>query len=153
MLSDEINVVVAPGEVSNCKSSESAAVRPAHSVRGNDGARPLWEFHAYKRGRVDNEKNENTGIGNSENTKKTLQKKIFSLMERFPEKISQYCVTDNTGKTFAGSFFVREWARKASNRILRVAKTAADLAGSEIIREEHVGEADGTRSMDEQYWK
>ena len=61
------------------KSDQSAAVRPAGSVRGNDGAH-LWGISRLtKRGRVDNEKNENTGIGSSEDTKRTLQERKFSV--------------------------------------------------------------------------
>ena len=71
-----------------------------------------------------------------------------------PEKISQYCVTDGAGeKLLQAAFTDLGISGRACNRILRVAKTAADLAGSEIIREEHVGEAIGFRSMDKQYWK
>lgn len=71
-----------------------------------------------------------------------------------PEKISQYCVTDSAGeKLLQAAFTELGISGRACNRILRVAKTAADLAGSEIIREEHVGEAIGFRSMDKQYWK
>jgi magnesium chelatase family protein len=37
---------------------------------------------------------------------------------------------------------------RAYDRILKVARTAADLAGEENVREEHVAEAVGYRSLD-----
>lgn len=39
------------------------------------------------------------------------------------------------------------------DRILKVARTAADLEGEERIREEHLSEAVFYRSMAEKYWR
>ena len=42
---------------------------------------------------------------------------------------------------------------RAYTRILRVARTIADLAGSGTIEEEHVAEAVSYRGTNEMYWK
>ena len=42
---------------------------------------------------------------------------------------------------------------RAYTRILRVARTIADLAGSSTIEEEHVAEAVSYRGTNEKYWK
>ena len=52
-----------------------------------------------------------------------------------------------------GAFEKLRLSGRERNRILRVARTAADLAGKEQIEEEEIAEAIGYRSFDKHSWK
>ena len=41
---------------------------------------------------------------------------------------------------------------RAYDRVLKVARTIADLAGAEAVNEEHVFEASQYRALDRSYW-
>ena len=66
-----------------------------------------------------------------------------------PGEISTYCKTsEEAEKMLQGAFEKLHLSGRACNRILRVARTAADLAGKEQI-----AEAIGYRSFDKHSWK
>ncbi len=70
------------------------------------------------------------------------------------DKIGKYCVTEpDAEKLLERAFTNLELTGRACNRILKVARTAADLDGSEKIGEVHMAEAIGFRSLDKRYWK
>ena len=71
-----------------------------------------------------------------------------------PGEISTYCKTsEKAEKMLQGAFEKLHLSGRACNRILRVARTAADLAGKEQIEEEEIAEAIGYRSFDKHSWK
>lgn len=67
--------------------------------------------------------------------------------------LRRFCALDGTAQTALQDAF-RELglSARAHDRILRVARTIADLSGSETIRFEHVQEALQFRSLDRKYW-
>lgn len=70
------------------------------------------------------------------------------------EKIENYCVTEpGAEELLKYAFSELKLTGRGCSRILKVARTAADLEGSEKIREEHMAEAIGYRSLDKRYWK
>lgn len=83
------------------------------------------------------------------------QRENFCFNSEIPtEKIEQYCVTNGEAENLLKEAFDRlGLTGRACNRILRVARTAADLDGSEKIQEGHMAEAIGFRSLDKKYWK
>ncbi len=79
----------------------------------------------------------------------------FSFNSEIPaEKVSIYCKTKKGGEELLRRAFVEgSISARACNRILKVARTAADLDGSDQIEEEHMAEAISYRSFDKKYWR
>lgn len=71
-----------------------------------------------------------------------------------PELLRQYCpLTPEADRLFEAAFDRLSMSARAYDRILKVARTAADLADEETIDSEHILEAIGYRSLDRKYWK
>ncbi len=70
------------------------------------------------------------------------------------EQFEKYCVIDDEAEqTLKTAFESLEFTARAYNRVLKVARTIADLDASDIIRASHVLEAVQYRSLDKKYWK
>jgi len=68
-------------------------------------------------------------------------------------KIRKLCVLDEAGERTL-ELAVRKMAlsARAHDRLLKVARTIADLGGSEVVLAKHVAEAVQYRSLDRSYW-
>ena len=73
---------------------------------------------------------------------------------RIPSRlIRKYCGLDDAGeRTLEMAVRHMGLSARAHDRILKVARTIADLGGSENISAKHVAEAVQYRSMDRNYW-
>lgn len=70
-----------------------------------------------------------------------------------PEEIRRFCVLEKKEKEFVQQAFdALKLSARAYHKILKVARTVADLEGSERIMEGHIAQAIHYRSVDRKYW-
>lgn len=80
--------------------------------------------------------------------------KIFSNSQLSAKLISKYCKVDKSGKQLLESAFKKlGFSARAYNRILKVARTIADLDGKEVICLDHIAEAIQYRNLDRKFWR
>ncbi len=70
-----------------------------------------------------------------------------------PALIKDVCVmTDEAKELLKKAFDKLSLSARAYDKILKLARTVADLAGSDIITDKHIGTAVRFRSLDRRYW-
>ena len=68
--------------------------------------------------------------------------------------LDHYCpVSENGRKLLKKAYEKMNLSMRAYHKILKTARTIADLEAKEEIREEHISEAVFLRTMDRKYWK
>ena len=85
---------------------------------------------------------------------RTVQRKRGFVSAQIPSgQLRSVCALDEPGeRTLEMAVLKMGLSARAHDRILKVARTVADLGGSEAIQAKHVAEAVGYRSLDRKYW-
>jgi magnesium chelatase family protein len=79
---------------------------------------------------------------------------IMTNSELSTKGISKFCkVNKESEKLLKNAFEILGLSARAYNKILKVARTIADLENSENIETKHIAEAVQYRSLDKKYWR
>ena len=83
----------------------------------------------------------------------SAQKPVYCNAQMSPKLVREYCVLDAAGdKLLSYAMEKMGLSARAYDRILKVARTIADLDGSDAIQVVHISEAIGYRSLDREDW-
>jgi len=112
-------------------------------LRGKDA--PLGESSAEIRKRITNAR--------AIQLERFAGENVFSNSAMSPGQIRRFCALDSESETLLEKAMQRQGlSARAHDRILKVARTIADLEQSENILPVHIGEAINYRSLDRTYW-
>ena len=81
------------------------------------------------------------------------QHQIYSNAQMDNKMLQRFCVLDTTGKAILQSAMQRlKLSARAYNRVLKVARTIADMDDGKNIKPEHIAEAIQYRNLDRETW-
>jgi magnesium chelatase family protein len=79
--------------------------------------------------------------------------RIYCNAQLDSSAIRKYCVMDDTAELLLKNAYDKMgMSARGYDRVMRVARTIADLDGAEIIGARHIAEAIQYRSLDKKYW-
>lgn len=88
-------------------------------------------------------------IARSIQTKRFSKTKIYCNSQMNNRQIKKYCQIDNNATTFLENVIDKlKLSARSYNRVLKIARTIADIAGEKVISVEHISEAVQYRNVD-----
>ncbi len=137
-LLDRIDIQV---EMSSLRYEEMASKAPAPRT-SKDIREAVIQAREFARARIAGDKDAPEGAEH-----------VHCNAEMTPAMIRRYCTPSQSASEFLSMAYERlGLSARGYDRVLRVARTIADLAGSDEIREVHLAEALQLRSLDKKYW-
>lgn len=101
----------------------------------------------------------------SQKIKERVEQAVFRQKKRYEglsidynsqlsgDDIKKFCIFDqNVKKVLRYVFEKRQWSIRTYHHVLKIARTIADLEGSECILEQHMIEAIAYRGLEQKYW-
>lgn len=71
-----------------------------------------------------------------------------------PAKLKEFCPFTKEAETFLKNIFEKTGlSARAYSKILKIARTIADMDGVEVIQKSHIAKATRFRSLDQKYWQ
>lgn len=115
---------------------------------------PYQKLNSYKKEETSEEIRKRVNKARQIQLERYKGQKIFSNSELTPTLIEKYCKLDNRSKKILEEAFEKlGLSARAYERILKVARTIADLENSRDIKTQHLAEAIQYRSLDRKYFE
>jgi magnesium chelatase family protein len=112
------------------------------------------EFHLFDKGNESSDEIRKRVENTVRIQKVRYRNESFSYNSELPARmVEKYCALGEEEKEYLESFFLNEeCSMRRLTRIIKVARTIADMEESAGIKEEHITEAVRFRSIDKKYW-
>ena len=111
------------------------------------------ELEAKTQEETSEEIRKRVSIARSMQLKRYQGQNIYFNSQLTPRTIKKFCKLDRKDRVLLEQAFIKmNLSARAYHRILKVARTIADLDQSEQIKSKHISEAICYRSLDQKYW-
>ncbi len=111
------------------------------------------ELRSKEKGETSADIRQRIGIARQMQMERYKNHNIWFNSELSPRNIKKFCKLDSKEQSLLEQAFIKlNLSARAYHRILKVARTIADLDQSEKISTKHISEAICYRSLDQKYW-